>query len=437
MLHMGHLSILQRAKALGDYLVVGVTSEDYDRSRGKLNVSQSTKVRVQAVEKLNFVDKVIIERHKNQKPKDIVEYSAEIFAIGDDWVGKFDYLMRYCQVEYLPRTKGISSTQLRHTKFSNVKIGVIGTGRIAKRFVHESSSVSNVKIHSVMSRDMDNVTNFMKETGIEYGFNTIEELIGSGVDAVYIASPHQNHYEQAKIALSEGKHVLCEKPIVLKKDQLKELFEIAKERDLILLEAIKTAFFPAFGKVLEEVKKGKIGDVKEVRSTFTKLIGDTSCREWTPPHGGATNELASYPLLLARKILGKSKSIHFYDQLEYGVDLANKIVCRHKNDAVSISSVAIGSKAEGSAVISGTDGYIYIPAPWWLTKEFYIRYEDPNNEHSYHYDVSEGGIKYEISEFISCIQRKKNKSKRLTPKDMLSINKIIAKYNEKKCNKTF
>jgi len=432
MLHIGHLNLLRRSKALGDYLIVGVTSEDYDRSRGKMNVSQGTKTRVKAIEQLEFVDKVIVEQHKGQKAQDIKKYKVDIFAIGDDWVGKFDYLKEHCDVEYLPRTKGISSTMLRSEKLKTIKLGIIGTGRIAKRFVKEAEHVNDIEIYSVMSRSMDNVLEFIKGTNIHYGYDTIESLLESSISAVYVASPHEYHYTQVKKALEAGKHVLCEKPITLEAKQLKELVQIAKKKKLILIEAIKTSFFPAFTKVLEEIEKGNIGEVKEVRATFTKLVEDKTAREWEAPYGGATNELASYPLLLAQKVLGESKKITFYDQIENGVDLANRIVCTHENGAISISTVGIGAKAEGSAVISGTKGYIYIPAPWWLTKDFFIRYEDPNIKSSYHYDVEGDGIRYEIAEFTTRIKRNKKKSPRLKPKDMLAINKIISKYNAKR-----
>jgi len=432
MLHEGHLNLLRRAKALGDYLIVGVTSEDYDRSRGKMNVSQGTKTRVKAVEQLEFVDEVIVEKHKNQKIQDIQKYNADIFAIGDDWINKFDYLKKYCQVEYLPRTKGISSTMLRAENLSTIKLGIIGTGRIAKRFLKESAYVNDIEIHAVMSRDMNNVREFLEGTCIPYGYDTIEKLLESNVEAVYIASPHEYHYDQTRKALEAGKHVLCEKPIGLEYKKLQKLVKIAKKNKLILLEAIKTSFFPAFTKLLEVVNEGQIGEIKEVRSTFTKLIIDKTSREWQSPYGGATNELASYPLLLAQKILGEAEEVTFYDQIDNDVDLANRIVCTHKNEAISISTVGIGAKLEGSAVISGTKGYIYIPAPWWLTKDFFIRYEDPNIKASYHYDVEGDGIRYEIAEFTTRIKRNKKKSPRLQPKDMLAINKIISKYNFKR-----
>jgi glycerol-3-phosphate cytidylyltransferase len=432
MFHIGHLNLLKRAKSYGDYLIVGVTSEDYDRSRGKLNVSQNTNDRVEAIKNLDFVDEVIVETHKHQKEEDIQKYGVDIFVIGDDWVGHFDYLKEFCDVQYIPRTKGISSTMLRENINSEVKIGIIGTGRIASRFVRESKHVPYVSIHSACSRNIDNVKNFITQNDILYGFDNIDDFFDDDIDAVYIASPHEFHYEHIKKALKHNKHVLCEKPIVLDSIELEEVLKIAKEKNLILLEAIKTSFFPAFNKLLEELESGIIGDIKEVRATFTKLTTDDSLRELQAPYGGATYELASYPLLLAKKILGKSKRIEFFDIKKNGIDISNRIVCEHENNCFSISTVGLGVKSEGSAVISGTKGYVYIPAPWWLTKDFYVRFEDTHKEYSFHYDLDGDGLRYEISEFCSMIQRGELSSTRMDHDTMRNINQILSKYKESK-----
>ena len=113
LLHQGHINLLRRAKALGDYLIVGVTSDSFDKGRGKLNVRNNVLERVEAVKATGYADEVIIEDYLGQKIDDIQRYNVDIFAIGSDWEGKFDYLNEYCKVVYLPRTEGISSTQLR------------------------------------------------------------------------------------------------------------------------------------------------------------------------------------------------------------------------------------------------------------------------------------------------------------------------------------
>ena len=142
--HEGHYRLLQRAKALGDYLIVGVTTEEYDKARGKLNVVDSLVTRIENVRKSGFADEIIIEESGGQKFTDIKKYNVDIFTVGSDWVGCFDYLKDYCKVVYLERTKDISSTMLRQENSHIQRIGIIGTGRIASRFVVEAKLVSGV-----------------------------------------------------------------------------------------------------------------------------------------------------------------------------------------------------------------------------------------------------------------------------------------------------
>ena len=111
--HEGHYRLLQRAKALGDYLIVGVTTEEYDKARGKLNVVDSLVTRIENVRKSGFADEIIIEESGGQKFTDIKKYNVDIFTVGSDWVGCFDYLKDYCKVVYLERTKDISSFDRR------------------------------------------------------------------------------------------------------------------------------------------------------------------------------------------------------------------------------------------------------------------------------------------------------------------------------------
>ncbi|NOZ89695.1 MAG: Gfo/Idh/MocA family oxidoreductase [Epsilonproteobacteria bacterium] len=430
MLHEGHMNLLRRAKALGDYLIVGVTDENYDRSRGKLNVVQSTKKRVKAIEALDFVDKVIVEKHKRQKAQDMVKYDVDIFAIGDDWVGAFDYLKEFVHVEYLPRTEGISSTKLRRENFDLIKMGIVGLGRDTQSFIDEAQYVSNIKVSRIYAEDFLAVKKFTKESPIiKYGHDNYDEFLDTPIQAVYIDTSLKKHYTLIKKALLAGKHVLCENPIALDGKELKELLSLAKKQKVLLLSALKTAFLPAFNQLLKEIKKGDIGEIKEVRATRTSLY-----REKNYPDSfleqGATNILSGYPSLLIHKILGKRKSITFFDQTENGYDISNLIISTHKNQTVGVARVATAAKSEGDAVISGTKGYVYIPAPWWLTKEFYFRFEDTHKSYKFSYEFEGCGLRYMIAEFASLIQRGKRTSKMLSPSDMVSISRVILDYNE-------
>ena len=111
--HEGHYNLLKKAKKLGDYLIVGVTTENFDEVRGKVNVVDSIIERIDNVRKTGFADMIIVEDHEGQKIEDIQKYDVDIFTVGSDWVGTFDYLEAFCKVIYLDRTPGISSTFLR------------------------------------------------------------------------------------------------------------------------------------------------------------------------------------------------------------------------------------------------------------------------------------------------------------------------------------
>ena len=111
--HEGHFNILKRARELGDYLIVGVTTEQYDETRGKLNIIDSLDERIENVKRTGLADKIIVEDHVGQKVEDVQKYQVDVFVIGSDWMGAFDHLKDYCEVVYLPRTEGVSTTKIK------------------------------------------------------------------------------------------------------------------------------------------------------------------------------------------------------------------------------------------------------------------------------------------------------------------------------------
>ena len=145
LLHYGHIRLLERAKALGDYLIVGVTADDFDKSRGKINVQQSLMERIEGVKNTGIADEIIIEEYEGQKIDDIRRYGVDIFTVGSDWKGKFDYLNEYCKVIYLERTKGVSSSELRSEK-RKLRMIVEGDVFLRTKFKNESKFVNGVEI---------------------------------------------------------------------------------------------------------------------------------------------------------------------------------------------------------------------------------------------------------------------------------------------------
>ncbi len=405
--HEGHYNILKRAKENGDYLIVGVTSENYDKMRGKLNVKQSLFERIENVKRSGFADEIIVEEYMGQKIEDIKKYHIDRFIIGSDWRGKFDYLNEFCEVIYLERTKGVSSTQLRNKERGIIKLGCVGAGRIATRMCLESRYVSGINFDYVYGRDEEKIKKFAEDNDLKYYSTNFDEFLKE-VDAVYIATPHLTHYEFVKKSLENKKHVLCEKPMVLKKEMVKELYDIASKNNVVLYEAIKTAYVPGFIRMIALAKSGIIGEIKDVDATFTKLISDISLREFDKNQaGGSVTELATYPLLAIIKLLGVNyKDIDYYSY--YGdkdVDLYTKIILKYDN-AIASAQVGIGVKREGELIISGTKGYILVPAPWWKTEYFEVRFENANENEKYFYKFEGDGLRYELSDFLNSIVNK-------------------------------
>ncbi len=428
LLHQGHINLLRRAKELGDYLIVGVTSDSFDRGRGKLNVRNNVLERVEAVKATGYADEVIIEDYVGQKIDDIQKFDVDIFAIGSDWVGKFDYLKEYCKVVYLPRTEGISSTQLREETQDTIRLGIVGTGRIARRFVPETKVVSGIGEIAVYNPDKVLTESFADEFGLTPTFS-FNELLDKA-DAVYIASPHLSHYDYAKSALEAGKHVLCEIPLVLSESQARDLYAIAESKGLVLLEASKTAFCPAFSHLVTMVKSGVIGDVVDVRASLSKVVTGP-LRELDPAQaGGAMTEHASLTLLAIVKLLGTDYTdVSFHSRMEGGVDIFTKGVINYPT-AVSTITLGIGVKTEGNLVVSGTKGYIYVPAPWWLTDFFEVRYEDQTKNKKFFYSYDGEGLRYELQEFMSMIVNGRKSSYKLRRRESIAICSIIEKYRK-------
>ncbi|MFR3818845.1 MAG: Gfo/Idh/MocA family oxidoreductase, partial [Fusobacterium varium] len=427
--HQGHINLLKRAKEYGDYLIVGVTTDSYDKFRGKLNVNDSLVKRIENIKKSGYADEIIIEEYEGQKVEDIQKYNIDTFIIGSDWKGKFDYLAEFCEVIYLERTKGISSTQIREDKNKILKIGIIGAGRIAERFVIESKYVSGVNIEGIMSKNIENSKKFAEKFELEFYTNNFEEFIEK-IDAVYIATPHNTHYYYTKKSLENKKHVLCEKPITLSSKETNELYEIVKKNKLVLLEAIKTAFCPGFEKLISIAKSGIIGEIKDVEACFTKLV-EGDIRELNyKESGGSVTELASYPLLAIVKLLGKPENVEFYSYFdkEKKIDLYTKILLKYQNGVTPVAKVGLGVKSEGELIISGTRGYIYVPSPWWKTEYFELRFEEFNKNRKYFYPFQGEGLRYEIVEFLDMINQNNQETYKLKISEIKIINEILYKY---------
>lgn len=428
--HEGHYRLLQRAKQLGDYLIVGVTTESYDRVRGKLGVVDSIITRIENVKKTGFADEIIIEDSQGQKFSDIKKYNIDIFTVGSDWTGEFDYLEDHCKVVYLERTKDISSTMLREKKRQIQRIGVIGTGRIANRFVPEAKLVSGVSVQGVYNPHTESALQFAEKWDINVYAG--KEEFYQEIDVVYIATPHETHYGYIKEALEHGKHVICEKPMVLKKKEAEEVFADAKKRGLVLFEGIKTAYCPGFQKLLGIACSGMIGSIRNVEACFTKLE-KISARELTDRvYGGSFLELGSYVMLPVLKLMGTEYEEIRFESInnEDGLDLFTKASLRYPSGLATVTC-GLGVKSEGRLLISGTGGYIVVEAPWWKTTYFEVHYEDTGRVDKYSEIFLGEGLRYELSDFLLMLNHRESGFK-LTRGESTALAGIMEQFMEEK-----
>lgn len=406
LLHYGHIRLLERAKELGDYLIVGVTADDFDKTRGKINVQQSLMERIEAVRATGLADEIIVEEYEGQKIHDIQRYGVDIFTVGSDWKGKFDYLNAYCKVVYLDRTEGVSSSEIRAEK-RKIFIGTIGNKGLCDKFIKEVSYVNGVEY---------------KECDEEY----------LGVDAVYIATLPEKHYSDVKRALEKGKHVICESPIAMNTIQCKELIEYAENNSLILVDGIKTAYSTAYSRLLVLAKSGHIGEILSIDSVCTsnRVTGITDLKNeqnsicaWGPTALLPIFQLAGVEyndMQIVTKLFDKKANFDAFTKISFEYD-----------KMVATAKVAKAAKSEGELIITGTKGYIYVPAPWWKTEYFEIRYENQNENKKYFYQLDGEGIRYEIVAFARAVE---NKKRGYYLKDDISLNiaTVIERFSKRK-----
>jgi choline-phosphate cytidylyltransferase len=404
LLHFGHIRLLERAKALGDYLIVGVTSDDFDISRGKINVQQSLMERIEAVRATGLADEIVIEQYEGQKIDDIQKYGVDIFTVGSDWVGVFDYLKEYCEVVYLDRTQGVSSTEIR-SKENALRMGLVGDTDVINKFAVECKNVNGINVIGYLTMDP-----MLGKEGLENAtaYTSFQDLVHDS-DALFIRSHPTKHYDQIKYALQQKKHVLYESPLTLNHAQAKELFEMAEKNGCVLYAGIKTAYSTAYARMILMAKTGKIGDIVSVDAVCTSLQDDLTKKEmqhtWNSITAwGPTAMLPIFQLLgtdcLEKRIV--SRLLPGND----GFDTFTKIDWTFPHAVASIK-VGKGVKAEGQLVIGGTKGYIYVPAPWWKTDYFEVRAENQSQNKRFFYQLEGEGIPGMIASFVKSVTRNK------------------------------
>jgi predicted dehydrogenase len=312
--------------------------------------------------------------------------------------------------------------------------GVLGPGSIAHRFVEGVRVLPDHAIQAVGSRTLANAKSFAGKYDIPNAHEGYAALVRDPeVDAVYVATPHPFHCEHTILALSAGKHVLCEKPFAINARQAEEMVAVARANDRFLMEAMWTRFFPIMEKLRGLVADGAIGRVTLVQADFGFRGGfDEEGRLYNPAlGGGALLDVGVYTVSLASMLLGEPDRVMGLAKLhpETGVDETAAFVLGHSDGSLALLSTAIDTNTPHEAWILGTDGRIHLPATWWKPERMtLIRSGKPAEE--IQVPVESSGFQFEIAEVAKGARAGKHESQTLPLSETVAIMRTMDRLRE-------
>lgn len=419
--HQGHYNIIKRAKALGDYLIVGVTSESYDIERGKLNVRDSLLQRIENVRKTGFADEIIIEEYQGQKVSDIIKYNIDVLVVGSDWRGKFDYLKNYCDVQYLERTKNISSTQIR-SEGAIYNIGVVTDDIRDNGIVVESKYVSGLHVESVFSEDEQVAKDFCEKYELDSYGNDFDKFV-SGPDIIYIKTSLKKRAKYIEKAIAMGKYVISDSPMTLHPETLKGLFRKAIENNVVLVEKIMLVYLRAFNQLVWLTHGDLAGNVVSVKCSISQDDFDG---------GKSFNETVAHAICAIIKLLGKEclevTSNAVTD--ENGKFIYDVITMKYPT---ALATIEIGSTVdvENELVIIGSKGRVTIPNDWWNTGYFEAKVEGNEFLKRFSFNFEGNGFRYLLQELMIMISDKRTECTRLFYEESEVLVDILKKINQR------
>ena len=245
-----------------------------------------------------------------------------------------------------------------------LKWGILGPGNIARDFAQALNRV-NGEVYAVASRNKERAEKFARENNVKKAYGSYDEIIkDKDIDVVYIATPHSNHYEYIIKSLNNNKHVLCEKAITVNERELEEALKIAREKNLVLEEAMTLFHMPLYEKVIKKINKEDLGKVNMVQISFGSFNEyDENNRFFNLDlAGGALLDIGTYALSFARYFLASmpEEILSTVKKAKTGVDEESGIILKTKEDEIATISLAFRSKMPKRGIVSCDNGFITI-----------------------------------------------------------------------------
>ena len=304
-----------------------------------------------------------------------------------------------------------------------MKWGILATGTIAKKFAStvEQMGAEGERLVAVGSRHLESAQAFAQQYGIPRCYDSYEALAADPeVEAIYIATPNTLHYENCKLCLEQGKHVLCEKPFTISPEQAQQLYRLAEEKHLFLMEAFWIWLLPLYDRLRQILAAGTIGELKQITCQYGFVAsGARKDRKFDSGlGGGALLDIGIYNLGFLRILTGQdpekveTKEVHIN---EYGTDDYSRLALTYPGGCMAESVQTIGQELERNARIVGTKGSIFLP-DFQHAETMTLEVEGKEPE-VIRCPVDINGFEYEIQETSRCVKLGRTGSDRYTPQD--------------------
>ena len=302
--------------------------------------------------------------------------------------------------------------------------GVIGTGGIANAFKNDLAFLAGHEISAVLSRSMHTAESFSSNIANCKPFEDPESFMRSEeIDAVYIATPNNLHFEQTIMALQNGKHVLCEKPFAMNSSEVKSMVDASKSNNVALLEGMWTRYLPHIDIIRGLLNENLIGDVQSVFACHGQdLTHSNNPRLWTKElGGGALLDLGIYVVSLAHMVLGRPKNIKASAVFtEEGVDAKTSMIFTYESGAIADLSCSMYDTQPNRAVISGSKGYIEIAPTFYAPTTITLNTSDGRSV-SYPNDYKGHGLREQAYELANCVKNNEIESQKLKHSESIAV----------------
>jgi dihydrodiol dehydrogenase / D-xylose 1-dehydrogenase (NADP) len=306
--------------------------------------------------------------------------------------------------------------------------GILGTGKIAHKFAGDMQFAAGSRIVAVGSRSTGNAANFAKRFSVPHMHGSYEDLVNDAdVQIVYVATPHPFHRSNMLLCLEAGKHVLCEKPFTINAGEAEEVIGYARRKGLFLMEGMWTRFIPVYSRVRTWLRGGRIGEPRMVTADFGYRVDvDPASRIFDPAlGGGALLDVGVYTVALSSFVFGRepARVSGLASIGTTGVDEQNSVVLGYDRGELAILISAVRTDTPKEARIVGTEGTIYIAAPFWKSTSATLMLQDKSITAEERYQGT--GMQYEIDEVSACVRAGKTESERMPPHETLGIMKTM------------